>query len=116
MTSAIEASSILLSTPKANLFRFWNKIHFSSRPARAPDISRHMPTLPQALSGRQRELARLLARGLSNRKIAGRLGIAEQTVKNHIRAAFIKLGIRNRVKSCSGGPDDRERVTSRQRC
>jgi DNA-binding NarL/FixJ family response regulator len=51
---------------------------------------------PATLSSRQREIAALLAQGLTNRRIAAQLGIAEQTVKNHIHSAFLKLGIRKR--------------------
>ena len=50
------------------------------------------------LPRRQYEIALLVARGLSNKEIAGRLGISENTVKNHLRAAYLKLQIHNRTQ------------------
>lgn len=51
------------------------------------------------LTGRQRELLPLLARGLTNREIAGVLGISEATVKNHVAAIFERLEISNRTEA-----------------
>ena len=44
-----------------------------------------------ALTGREREVLALLAEGLSNRAIAGRLYIAERTVEAHVTQIFAKL-------------------------
>lgn len=52
----------------------------------------------QALSPREYQVARLVASGRSNRQIAERLVISEQTVKNHIQSIFRKLAISNRVE------------------
>lgn len=52
----------------------------------------------RTLSSREREIANLLAGGLSNKEIAQRLELAEQTVKNHIHVAFVKLRIRKRAQ------------------
>ena len=51
-----------------------------------------------ALSPREYEVARLVATGHSNRQIAERLILSEQTVKNHIQSIFRKLAISNRVE------------------
>lgn len=48
------------------------------------------------LSRRQQEVALLAIRGLSNREIAERLFIAEQTVKDHLQDIFEALNIRRR--------------------
>jgi DNA-binding NarL/FixJ family response regulator len=40
-----------------------------------------------------------LARGDSNRAIAARLAISEQTLKNHLSAVFRKLGVKNRLEA-----------------
>jgi DNA-binding CsgD family transcriptional regulator len=48
------------------------------------------------LTPREVELAKLASRGLSNREIADRLGIAVRTVDNHLRQAYTKLGIGGR--------------------
>jgi DNA-binding CsgD family transcriptional regulator len=53
---------------------------------------------PAALSRREREVASLLARGLSNREIAGRLYLSERTVDNHVHHILDKLGFGSRVQ------------------
>jgi two-component system nitrate/nitrite response regulator NarL len=49
------------------------------------------------LSNRERQVVRLLARGLSNRKIASALDLVEGTVKIHLHNVYKKLGVPNRV-------------------
>lgn len=56
-----------------------------------------LPSLP-GLSQRQAEVVVLVAEGQTNREIAYRLGITEQTVKNHVTGALRALGVRNRVE------------------
>jgi DNA-binding NarL/FixJ family response regulator len=53
---------------------------------------------PATLSRREREVAQLLARGLSNREIAGRLYLSERTVDNHVHHILDKLGFDSRVQ------------------
>ncbi len=48
------------------------------------------------LSRREEEIAMLAIQGLSNREIAGRLFICEQTVKDHMHEVFEKTGVRRR--------------------
>jgi DNA-binding NarL/FixJ family response regulator len=48
------------------------------------------------LSGREVEVARLIARGASNSEIAGELSISEHTVKIHVGNILTKLNLRNR--------------------
>jgi DNA-binding NarL/FixJ family response regulator len=50
-----------------------------------------------ALSRREAEVARLLARGLSNKQIARELGIALGTVKDHVHNVLAKTGLRSRA-------------------
>ena len=50
------------------------------------------------LSRREREVAQLLARGLSNREIAGRLYLSERTIDNHVHHILDKLGFDSRVQ------------------
>jgi non-specific serine/threonine protein kinase len=64
----------------------------SSTEAAAP------PSKAQLLTGREREVAVLIARGLSNRQIAETLVIAERTVTNHVEHIFDKLGFRSRAQ------------------
>lgn len=54
-------------------------------------------SLPPELSPRQREVAALVAKGLSNKQIATELMLAEGTVKLHLNRIFRRLGIGNRT-------------------
>ncbi|HKW53158.1 MAG TPA: response regulator transcription factor [Stellaceae bacterium] len=49
------------------------------------------------LSNREAQVARLLVEGLSNKEIAKALGIAEITVRLHLRRVFHKVGARSRT-------------------
>lgn len=52
----------------------------------------------RALTTREREIARFVGLGYSNRAIAGTLQLAECTVKNHLQRTFKKLRIENRTQ------------------
>jgi len=51
------------------------------------------------LSGRENEIIRLIANGLSNKEISQRLSLSEKTVKNHISRIFAKLNISARTQA-----------------
>ncbi|MET8170948.1 response regulator transcription factor [Streptomyces clavifer] len=51
----------------------------------------------ESLSGREREVLALVARGTSNREIAAELFISEATVKTHLTHVFAKLGAKDRA-------------------
>jgi DNA-binding NarL/FixJ family response regulator len=51
------------------------------------------------LSGREQEVLRLLAEGLTDREIAGALAISPRTVESHVSAVLRKLGVRNRAEA-----------------
>jgi DNA-binding NarL/FixJ family response regulator len=57
------------------------------------------PSAAERLTVREREVLRLLTRGLGNRAIAAELFIAENTVKNHVRAILDKLDVRSRTEA-----------------
>lgn len=52
-----------------------------------------------ALSRREKEVLRLIARGLTNREIATTLVLSEKTVKNHTSRIFSKLGVGSRTRA-----------------
>jgi DNA-binding NarL/FixJ family response regulator len=52
-----------------------------------------------SLTERQVEVLRLLAKGLTNREIAGVLGISATTVKGHVAAVFEALDVTNRTEA-----------------
>jgi NarL family two-component system response regulator YdfI len=53
----------------------------------------------QPLTGREIEILGLLAGGLGNKAIAGRLGISEHTVKSHLTSVFAKLDVSTRAEA-----------------
>ena len=63
----------------------------------APDQSDEDEAGPEHLTPREIEVLQLIADGLSNKSIAGRLGISDQTVKFHVSSIYGKLGAANRT-------------------
>jgi non-specific serine/threonine protein kinase len=53
---------------------------------------------PSPLTRREREVAALVARGASNRQIAGALVIAERTAERHLENMLAKLGLQSRTQ------------------
>ena len=53
---------------------------------------------PSLLTRREREIAELVARGLTNRQIAETLVISERTADAHVEHIRTKLGVRSRAQ------------------
>ena len=51
-----------------------------------------------ALSGREREVLRLVVDGASNDEIGARLGISSRTVESHLRRLFERVGVASRTE------------------
>jgi LuxR family maltose regulon positive regulatory protein len=68
--------------------------------ARTPDMPQG---LPDPLSKSEREILRLLNRGMTNQEIADHLAITVGTTKWHLNRIFGKLQVRNRTDAISRG-------------
>jgi DNA-binding NarL/FixJ family response regulator len=67
---------------------------FAARPA----SNKPHPTALNALTPREIDVLRLIARGRSNTEIADELVVAEQTVKTHVGRVLAKLNLRDRAQ------------------
>jgi len=83
-------------------------------PAEAPAVlaSNTVPFAPHTahqrtlgITARELEVLNLIARGLSNREIATRLFVSENTVKTHCARAFDKLGAARRTQAVQRGKE-----------
>ena len=59
----------------------------------------HAPAAAIALSNREVNVLNQVARGLSNKQIALKLGISDKTVRNHLSRIFRKLDAGNRTQA-----------------
>ena len=57
------------------------------------DARARQPTL----TARELQVIELLAKGLRNKEIAAQLGISEETVRVHVKSAFVKLNVHDRT-------------------
>jgi DNA-binding CsgD family transcriptional regulator len=79
--------------------------HGSVMPESTKDISQTAapatkpPQIPETLSDRELEVLKLIGAGATNREIAGKLIISENTVKSHVRSILNKLALRNRQQA-----------------
>ena len=54
---------------------------------------------PVTLTRREKQIIRLVARGMSNKSVAQLLSISDATVHFHLKNIYRKLGVRNRTSA-----------------
>lgn len=74
-----------------------------------PSVARTQIARP-ALSHREKKILELLAQGLTNNEIGGRLFLAESTVKTHVSRCFRKLGVASRAEAAAAVLDPQTAV------
>jgi DNA-binding CsgD family transcriptional regulator len=94
----VEADRLARAIGMASLHNRIAAMNIASAPAGAGGRD---SILPDALSGREAQILRLVARGLSNREIGAELYISEHTAANHIRSILRKTGCANRTEAAS---------------
>ncbi len=69
----------------------------------SPDVAAALESsvLPAGLSAREAEVLALIVKGYGNKQIAYALGIAEHTVKNHVKSILSKLSVDDRTQAAT---------------
>lgn len=76
-----------------------NVAKFSSSPEREPPITPSFSSPPMDLTGREREVLRLLASGAAAKVIGQKLFISPFTARNHIQKVLAKLNVHSRLEA-----------------
>jgi len=98
---------LLKDTEPAEIVRAIRTAHAGQSPLSPAVAARVIDQLAQAgrpravdaLTPREREVLRFIARGLSNKRIARELGVAEKTVKTHVGHVLAKLELTDRTQA-----------------
>jgi two-component system, NarL family, response regulator LiaR len=107
VTGAIRAGAIgyLLKNTEADELRRALKAAAAGQVQLAPEAAARLmrevrdPESPEALTGRETEVLKLLARGKADKQIARELFIGESTVKSHVHSILAKLNVRSRTQA-----------------
>ena len=93
------ASYIIKGMKHDRLLQGIRRVH-SGKSYLPPEVSKVVDERPHdELSAREREVLMLMAEGMSNRDIAGELGIAEKTVKCHVGVILNSFGVKGRTNA-----------------
>lgn len=91
------ASSYLFKDTLANdLVSIVREVHNGGRPI-PPAVASRAAVNHVALSPRELEVLKLVARGLRNKEVADQLGVSTDTVQTHIKHLFEKLNVSDRT-------------------
>jgi len=93
-----DLASARAAAPDADAFLIAADTH-RTRAAETGRISDALDDLIEPLTERETQVLELLAEGLSNKGIAARLGISDQTVKFHVASICGKLDAHNRTEA-----------------
>ncbi|HZL27639.1 MAG TPA: response regulator transcription factor [Acidobacteriaceae bacterium] len=74
-------------------------------PAAEPFVPDESKREGLGITRREMEILELVAQGMSNREIAGKLFVSENTVKTHCSRAFDKLGAKRRTQAVQLGKE-----------
>src|ERR671921_926400 len=107
VTGAVRAGAIgyLLKDTDAEELKRAIKAAAEGRVHLAPEAAARLmrevraPDNPEALTDREAEVLKLVARGKANKQIAGTLYVSEKTVKAHVSAILMKLGVQSRTQA-----------------
>ena len=90
---------VLKSMPVARVLEAVRAIHAGKQYFPAEIAHRLCETISSQLSIRELDVLRQISKGRSNKEIASELGIAEGTVKIHVKHIFSKLGAMDRTQA-----------------
>lgn len=102
ITSAIQSGAcgyVLKSMPLEQMLQAVRAVHAGGQYFPREISDRVNQRIQSDISPREIEVLRLIAQGKANKEIAGKLGISEGTVKNHLTNIFTKLGAVDRAQA-----------------
>src|SRR5918997_4148608 len=107
VTGAVRAGAIgyLLKDTDTDELRRAIKAAAEGRVHLAPEAAARLmrevraPENPEALTDRETEVLKLVARGKANKQIADGLYVSEKTVKAHVSSILMKLGVKSRTQA-----------------
>lgn len=94
--SAGASAYLLKDTLADNLIRVIREVHKGHVTREIVGTTR-VATLHTSVTAREVQVLQLLARGMRNKEIAGRLGISEETIQAHMKSIFTKLDVHDRT-------------------
>jgi len=100
-TASGAGQHIGLRTMRERIRQAGGQWEISSKPGAGTIVKAHfsLATSPSALTGREREVLRLLIDGLTNRAIAAKLSISIETVKSHVHHIMQKMQVKDRTQA-----------------